>query len=424
VSLLKDLEELQTQGIISSDVAARIRDYYEKPKSGTSRMVIAFGVVGALLVGSGVVMILAHNWDNFSNAIKLAIGLTPLLIAQAICGIIVLKNVTSVAWREAAALILIFSIATAIAIVSQVYNIDGSMSSFLLTWMMLCIPIPYILQSRIASLFCWVIITWYAFESGNIFSQTRAPVYYWVMVLMLAPYYVLQVKRHPQSNSVSWHNWIIALSLAMTFSLNSFNSGDLLAPGFVTLFSAFVLLGQLPSFANRKLMTNGWLVVGSGAMVIVLLYLTYEWPELAGRSLDWWLSPELFIWLGLAAIAVWLILYLGRSIGYLNILSKSYTFIAFVPLLVIGMYSEGVSRLLINILILVLGAYTIREGALENKLWRMNYGLLILSTLIICRFFDTEFSFVIRGLLFVAIGLGFFGMNLYMVRKRKPLPSS
>jgi hypothetical protein len=66
-----------------------------------------------------------------------------------------------------------------------------------------------------------------------------------------------------------------------------------------------------------------------------------------------------------------------------------------------------------------LGVYTIREGAMADKLWKMNYGLLILSVLIACRFFDGDISFVARGLLFVVIGAGFFGMNTYMIRKRK-----
>jgi hypothetical protein len=70
-------------------------------------------------------------------------------------------------------------------------------------------------------------------------------------------------------------------------------------------------------------------------------------------------------------------------------------------------------------LLLALGLYNILEFALANQLWKMNYGLLILSILIGCRFFDTDISFVIRGLLFVAIGAGFFIMNIYMVRKRK-----
>lgn len=415
---IKELDELLSNGVITQETATRIREYYEKPKSGVSRMVIAFGIVGALLVGMGIVMILAHNWDNFSNPVKLAFGLLPMLVTQAICGVLIAKNIPSSAWREAAAVLLIFAIATSISIVAQVYNMPGSMESFLLTWVILCIPIPYLLQSRIASLLCWTGATWYATYVGYGFSHMKAPVYYWLMAFALMPYYINLVKRWPQSNGVSLHNWFLAVSFTATFVVADF-SADLLIPAYISMFTIFILVGQLPAFANRKLMTNGWLVMGSGSMIILLLYLTFEWPELAGKNLSWWISPELFIWIALFAAASYLLFIVGKTNGYRNVLSKSYMHIVFVPVLLVGIYNPVLARILTNVLILVLGVYTIREGALADKLWKMNYGLLILSILIICRFFDTEISFVIRGLLFVAIGLGFFAVNFYMMRRRK-----
>ena len=87
--------------------------------------------------------------------------------------------------------------------------------------------------------------------------------------------------------------------------------------------------------------------------------------------------------------------------------------------LLIGLSDPLISRGLTNVLLLALGIYTIREGAIANKLWKMNYGVMIVSLLIICRFFDTDMSFVIRGLLFVMIGVGFFLTNYYMARKRR-----
>ena len=90
----------------------------------------------------------------------------------------------------------------------------------------------------------------------------------------------------------------------------------------------------------------------------------------------------------------------------------------------LGTYSEGFAIILTNIIVLILGVYTIREGAVANRLWQMNYGMLILSLLIICRFFDTDIPFVFRGLLFIGIGAGFFGMNFYMMRKRKAVQTS
>ena len=76
------------------------------------------------------------------------------------------------------------------------------------------------------------------------------------------------------------------------------------------------------------------------------------------------------------------------------------------------------ASVLINFLVLAIGIMTIREGAKNNHLGILNYGLLIVSALIICRFFDTNINFVLKGILFVAVGVGFFFANLWMVRKR------
>jgi hypothetical protein len=71
------------------------------------------------------------------------------------------------------------------------------------------------------------------------------------------------------------------------------------------------------------------------------------------------------------------------------------------------------------LLILLVAVHTIYDGAQQNHLGILNYGLVIISVLIGCRFFDTNFSFVIRGLLFIGIGAGFFIANYHMLQKRK-----
>ena len=62
-------------------------------------------------------------------------------------------------------------------------------------------------------------------------------------------------------------------------------------------------------------------------------------------------------------------------------------------------------------------------GAKRNKYSILNYGLLIITALITCRFFDTDISFIVRGLLFMAIGAAFFGANYFMYRKQSQLQS-
>ncbi len=234
------------------------------------------------------------------------------------------------------------------------------------------------------------------------------------------PFFINMIRRQPDSNAISFHNWFIGISVTFALGMANFDAGGtLIVCAYVTLFSVFILIGQLPYFANRRLISNAWLIGGSAGSICLLLFLTFEWGDLSHEPKEFWLSIPMAIWAGLFVVASVLLFIVGKANGYRNVLSKSYTFIIFLVLFLIGLWQPWVSQALTNIALLALGVFTIREGAQADQLWKMNYGLLIVSLLIICRFFDTDMSFVLRGLLFVAIGVGFFGMNAYMARKRK-----
>jgi hypothetical protein len=93
-------------------------------------------------------------------------------------------------------------------------------------------------------------------------------------------------------------------------------------------------------------------------------------------------------------------------------------FMLFFIIFLIGMRSP-IAVVLINFLVLAIGVMTIREGARQDHFGILNYGLLIVASLVICRFFDTNLGFVFKGMLFVMVGLGFFFANYWMMKKRK-----
>lgn len=72
-----------------------------------------------------------------------------------------------------------------------------------------------------------------------------------------------------------------------------------------------------------------------------------------------------------------------------------------------------------NLAILLIGIKTILRGIKQNHLGVVNFGLIIISTLILTRFFDTNISFLLRGLIFIGIGIGFFVTNYQLLKKRK-----
>src|SRR6187431_2280469 len=80
--ILKDLPDLIKAEVITEETAEKIKSYYSHQYPPTNRLFIVFGILGALLVSMGIVLIIAHNWDILPKVIKLAIGLLPLLAGQ------------------------------------------------------------------------------------------------------------------------------------------------------------------------------------------------------------------------------------------------------------------------------------------------------------------------------------------------------
>jgi hypothetical protein len=80
-------------------------------------------------------------------------------------------------------------------------------------------------------------------------------------------------------------------------------------------------------------------------------------------------------------------------------------------------YAEG-AALLFNIYALVLGIELLTRGIRAGSVARANFGLLVIAGLALARFFDSDLSFVTRGLGFIAVGAGFLIANLIFFRRQ------
>jgi uncharacterized membrane protein len=421
----KELEELTKAEIISDDTADKIRNYYDsKPSRSQNNMLVAFAVLGAMLVGLGVILIIAHNWDELSKSTKVVFAFMPLVISQLLCGFTLLKKQNEVIWKESTSILLFLSVGASISLISQVYNIQGGLSNFLFVWSLLCLPIIYIMRSYAASLLYISLITYYAIESNysfNFFIDIKGlkSINYWWMLLLAMPNYISNFKKAPFSNATQVHNWIVPISLTIALSTISQHGEDFLYMAYLSLFSIFYVIGNLPAYEHKKRRSNGYLVMGSLGTVFMLITLSFNWYW--RREHD---TSNIF-WTEFIAAALMSLLALAATVWqYKSKIKKGsmliqFAFLIYIALYVIGNSLPFVSQAMINILVLSIGVNFILNGTKEDHLGVINYGLLIITTLIICRFFDSNMSFIIRGLLFIAVGVGFFVANYLILRKRK-----
>ncbi|HEY9048923.1 MAG TPA: DUF2157 domain-containing protein [Ohtaekwangia sp.] len=416
-TILKELPELVEANVIPEETADRIRAYYAQKEDPTpNRLIIVFGILGALLVALGIILIVAHNWDDFSKPVRLFFALLPMLAGQVLCGYTLIRKQASVAWRESASAFLFLSLAAAIAIVSQVYNIEGTLAGFLFIWMLLGFPIIYIMQSSITSLLYIIGITWYASELSYFHYPYETAWWYWGFLALVLPHYYLLYRDRIASNFFTFHSWLLAISVTIVLGMFGNWLEEIITLVYINAFCIFILIGQWEKIAARRLINNGFLIVGSLGLISLLLFLSFDvfWEEAGSTRLlhayPFWIS-----FIGAGALLVML----GQKLSFAKLNVKSYAFIAIFILYAIGLGEPFIPQALDNIILFVFGVFTIRDGAQQNRLSVLNYGLLILTALIVCRFFDLDMSFVVRGLLFVLVGSGFFVANLWMVRKRK-----
>lgn len=420
-NIKNDINDLVSAGIITDDIAQKIEAYYStKNTNKPNRLFTVFGVLGSILVGLGVILILAHNWDNLSKTTKTIFAFLPLLVGQLAVGFSIFKD-KSETWKEASGAFLFFAVGACMALISQIYNIPGNLSSYLLTWVFLCAPLIYLLKSNILAILHIVFTTYYLSQTGYFNGSGNLPWLYFVLLAIVIPFYLQKLKTQATSNSTSLLNWLLPLSL--TICLGAFITNDSALYGFlmyIALFGVLYNIGRLPVFYNLNIRKNGYLVIGSLGSVIVLLILTFRelWEELPNDNV---FSETAIIAILLIAIAFALVVRSCAKNGIKSTNIFQYVFAIVALIFVFGYTTPAVPMILSNILVFALGLTAIKIGADAFHFGVLNYGLLIITALIICRFFDTDLPFEVRGLLFVLVGIGFFATNYIMLKRQKQL---
>lgn len=416
---INELPKLINDGVISKEIALKIENYYDsKSTTSSNKLFTIFGVLGSLLVGLGIILILAHNWDDFSKTIKTVLAFLPLVIGQIIVGYSLLKKKSST-WLESSGIFLFFAVGSCISLISQIYNIPGNISSFLLSWILLCLPLIYLLKSKVLYLLTLIFATVYACYLGyNYSSGYKTPWFYVLIILMLLPGYYQYLKSKTIFNFVNILNWFIPISLVIvfgTFLHTSFKFELLL---YILFFSLIYNIGKLNFFEKASILKNGYIIIGSLGIVVSMLIISF---------LSFWNKSFQFSSLEIVELLIGIILILTT----IFLLFKNHSFtkfnfnsiFQFVPFLVILFYlthliDDTITIVFVNITVLILGVSTIKKGVDKANFVYLNYGLLMITALITCRFFDTKMTFVIRGLLFIMVGAGFFATNYLMLKRQ------
>jgi len=415
--LYEELPGLVSSGILSAESAEKLLQHYKESKNGGLNLaIVSFSIIGAVLMGFGIILILAHNWDQLLRPVRAMLSFAPLIMAQVLAGFVLLKRRESTGWCEGAGTFWVLAIGASIALVAQTYHISGDFGVFILTWSLMALPVVYLLNSSVAALLFWIGTTVWVSDTHG---QHGTEVWFWPMLGLAVPHLLWAFQRNRYHVRVGALNWVLTIcgAFGIWFALGRYSSGDWI-PVYTGYFALVYMLGSLWFEEGRMFWQRSFQTVGGLGVIVLSIVLSFEnvWHyqnpmELLNiTSSNWVQTLSLLVW-PMAALGLWG--YLWRKRELVTLLFGALPVIAIAGVLLSGNHLDFMAMMLMNVYVLALSVALIWLGTYN----RLNIGMLILLTLIIVRFFDSDLGFVVKGLAFITAGVGFLVTNVMLIRK-------
>ena len=425
--VLQQLDVWVGEGLLTPEAARVLRGRLEA-RVGSSRGLgaLMLGGVGALLVGVGFIVLISHNWDEFSRIQRLACAFVPLLAAQIWTGLLLGRGPLEPVWKlESAALLQTMAVGACIGLVSQIYHIGGEWTRFLLVWCLLSLPVVWVLRVRFAAVFYLIGIGVWALGQVKIAQEWfSSPWIYPVLLLGVWPFCPgFRFERMPsllmrRALALSGAAGLAACAChaASKSALNipgSFERTNAAVMWLLILSAAVLGLFPLRKFASGESLKKKPHVQLSGFFLIMYAF-----------SATFIASGEAFCRGALDALSIaWgkvLLLAFVALAGFAARQARlALLALVVIPLVPLAASALGVSLSLLATLHLAVLGLALIVLDFYGKPAAPRVGAILLTALISVRMADSQFSLVTKGTVFVCAGIAFLVFNHFMLRRNQ-----
>ncbi|MBO4287737.1 MAG: DUF2157 domain-containing protein [Kiritimatiellae bacterium] len=333
-------------------------------ESGENRLSVAaiiVGSFGALLIGLGLIALFAANWQTFGREARAAISFLPVLLCGGLAITAAIKGWRSHALWEPLGIFWCVTIGAATCLIAQTYNVGGSVPGLLLFVAFLTLPVV------------WT-------------TRAATPTALWPLLPII---WGCQTAATHEENTVT----LIVKSLAfLALSL----------PGYIAF-----LKSRPPKAALVPVQIATGLIYSLGLGILLCTIIPYRERMFILYIHCFWACAAL------VGIAAWLCsLPVWRIVATLVAAGTAFS----VPFSEEGFATYG-AALLLAAGILAYGISTFNTDKL--RLSYTNIGGITLLWLIVAKFFESEVSFTIKGLILIGAGTVLTLLNLLLIRYHK-----
>lgn len=318
---------------------------------------IIAGAFGALMVGLGIIALFAANWDMFGREARAAIAVAPVVACGAVAIAASLRGVRARALWEPLGILWCVSVAAATCLVAQTYQVGGSVPGLVLLVALLMLPA------------IWT-------------TRAVAPTVLWPILAIVW-------------GGVSWD-----AGACKSFALAA--KGVALMALSLPAYVAF-LRSRPPKSALVSAQIVSGLVYSAGLGILLCITLPLDWGWHDGF---------------LGIMIFWLCAALAAGIGRFFRL-PAWGAVALVVVAVAAIPTPLLRYNTCFIISLVLMASVVVYGVRKMRLLFTNVGAATFLWLVLAKFFESEASFTVKGIVLIAAGLALTALNVVLIRLRK-----
>ena len=434
--LEKELPSWINEGIVTSQNASVLLHRYTNENASQRSSGMAFSVLGFMLVGLGIISILAYNWDELGHLERTVLAVGLLVSAQLFTFWVKRYKSDDKALVEGSGLLWFLMMGASLAIIGQTYHLGGTLSDFMSVWLLLSFAMIWIVPSSSVAFLQIILWTgvWMSTRS-NVATltgmHTDALIHPWLLLAMSfswISYYAMHLKNAKYANTTLLLSWAVSLCLFFIFIVEIFMQTDEMHHLRNTLnvlalfFAIYYMAGNFYLFHGEKTWQHPFSSIGKlGALGLILFHISASsWHWMNNETS---LTPNygLLITLGLiySVLLVTVLQKLKRLPSEALVMLTPFIFFAYTLLqnqLPITHYSP---MFFINASLLLGASWMIICGAKESKIGLINQGMLLIALSIWIHFMDADFDLVAKGMAFIMTGILFLVANALIRRRFK-----
>ena len=378
-----DIRQIREAGFINEAQEHAIVEHFKLDREG-NRFLTIVGILGALLVSAGIILLIASNWNDIPRLLKLGVGIALLLGTHA-GGWALGRSGRHPVMAEVLHLLGSGMFLANIALVGQIYNLSSRPPNAILLWLAGVAPLAWILRSKVQHILALTIFgVWLGLELNQRDSwlyfagEGRQFMLYALLgILFAALGLLLGQSKFPEFGPPTEKFGLLATHIASyPLTLGFFYSSGQVAP------AAWAITGVL-----------------SGLTLALWLLAVPRLEVIPDRQWRWvWAAAQVglsgLVWLGLTVE--------GRYGGW-----ETHR--------LFGPHWIAVPALFFFCLLQA------QVGLIRRSKWLVNLAMVFIGLHVITAYFQLFGSMQTTGMMFVVTGLFLIGLAVYLERKRRSL---